>query len=70
MLEDIKNIVKDKKQLGLLDDFTFSNLSEELDPELIFVFHPDENFQIEEFSNELKNRHKLLIVSDSNYKLS
>ena len=41
LLEDIKNIVKDKKQLGLLDDFTFSNLSEELDPELIFVFHPD-----------------------------
>ncbi len=69
LLKDIQNIIGDKKRLGIIDNFSYSDAFEKQVPELVFVFHPDTNSQIQEFSNELKNRHKLIIVSDNNYKL-
>ncbi len=71
LVKDIQNIIEDKIKLGIIDNFSFSDAFEKQDPELVFVFHPnpDNNSQIEQFSNELKNRHKLIVVSDNNYKL-
>lgn len=69
LIRDIKNIIEDKTKLGILDNFSFSDAFEKQDPELVFVFHPDINSQIQEFSAELKNRHKLIVVSNNNFKL-
>lgn len=69
LIKDIKNIIDDKTKLGILDNFSFSDAFEKQDPELVFVFHPDNNSQIQQFSNELKNRHKLIVVNHNNYKL-
>lgn len=69
LIRDIKNIIEDKKKLGLLDNYTFSGNYENKDPELIFVFHPDNDSQVKEFSKILDNECKLIIVSNSNYKL-
>jgi hypothetical protein len=69
LVKDIQNIIEDKIKLGIIDNFSFSDAFEKQNPELVFVFHPDTNSQIAEFSNELKNRHKLIVVSDNNYKL-
>ncbi len=70
LIKDIKNIIEDKTKLGILDNLSFSNVLEENDPELVFVFHPDTISQIQEFSNELKNRHKLIVVNDNNFKIT
>lgn len=70
LIRDIKNIIEDKVNLGILDNFEFSDDFEKQDPELVFVFHPDNNSQIQEFSTQLNNRHKLIIVGDNNYKLN
>ncbi len=69
LIKDIKNIINDKSTLGILDNFSYSDAFEKEAPELVFVFHPDTNSQIQDFSNELKNRHKLIVVSDKDYKL-
>jgi hypothetical protein len=69
LIKDIENIVEDKIALGIIKNFNISDSYKQYDPELVFVFHPDDNSQIQEFSNELKNRYKLIIVSDNNYKL-
>ena len=69
LLKDIQNIIEDKTALGLLENLSFSYNYEKQNPELVFVFHPDNNSQIQEFSDELKNRHKLLIVKDNDFKL-
>lgn len=69
LIRDIKNIIDDKSKLGILDNFKYSQAFEDKDPELIFIFHPDSNSEIQEFSNKLKNRYKLIIVNDNNYKL-
>ena len=69
LIKDIRNIIEDKTKLGVLDNFIFSDAFEKQYPELVFVFHPDTNSQIQKFINELKNRHKLIVVSDDNYKL-
>ena len=69
LIKDIKNIINDKTTLGILNNFIYSDTIEKQDPELIFVFHPDNNSQIQRFSNELKNRHKLILVNQNNYKL-
>lgn len=69
LIRDIKNIIEDKKKLGILENFYFSDICEKQDPELVFIFHPDTDSQIKEFSTELKNRHKLIVVSYNNYKL-
>jgi len=66
---DIKNIIENKKELGILDNFDYSDDFEKQDPELVFVFHPDYNYQIENFSKELNNRYKLIVVEKDNYKL-
>jgi len=69
LIKDIKNIVADKIKLGLLHNFNISSDFGQIDPELIFVFHPENNSQIDDFSNELQNKHKLIIVDNDNYKL-
>jgi hypothetical protein len=69
LIKDIKNIINDKTTLGILKNFIYSDTIEKQDPELVFVFHPDNNSQIQQFSNELKNRHKLILVNHNNYKL-
>ena len=69
LIKDIKNIINDKTTLGILNNFIYSDTFEKQDPELVFVFHPDNNSQIQQFSNELKNRHKLILVNHNNYKL-
>lgn len=69
LIKDIKNIINDKTKLGILNNFIYSDTFEKQDPELVFVFHPDNNSQIQQFSNELKNRHKLILVNHNNYKL-
>ncbi len=69
LIKDIQNIIEDKTALGLLKDLSFSDIFETQNPELVFVFHPDSNFQIQEFSDELKNRYKLLIVKTNDFKL-
>jgi hypothetical protein len=69
LVKDIQNIIEDKTKLGIIDNFSFSDAFETQNPELVFIFHPDTNSQIQEFSNELKNRHKLIVVRDNNYKL-
>ncbi len=69
LIKDIQNIIEDKTTLGLLKDLSFSYNFEKQNPELVFVFHPDNNSQIQEFSDELKNRYKLLIVKTNDFKL-
>lgn len=69
LIKDIKNIIEDKTALGILKNFNVHDNYEQQDPELVFIFHPDNNSQIQEFANELKHGHKLIIVSDNNYKL-
>jgi len=69
LLKDIENIIEDKTKLGILKGFNFTNSYSKQDPELVFVFHPDNNSQIQDFSAELKDRHKLIIVNVNNYKL-
>lgn len=63
--QDIKNIIDDKNILGILNYSYDSEVFEKSDPELVFVFHPDKDSEIIEFSKELNNRHKLIIVTDS-----
>lgn len=69
LIKDIKNIIENKTELGILHNFSYSDSFEKQDPELVFVFHPDTISQIQKFSNELNNRYKLIIVNDNNYKL-
>jgi len=69
LLQDIKNIIEDKTRLGILNGLNYSDSYSHQDPELVFVFHPDNNAQIKEFSDELKNKHKLIVVNADNYKL-
>lgn len=69
LYQDIKNIIQDKTKLGILNGFNLFDSFSHIDPELVFVFHPDNDSQINEFSTELRNRHKLIIVNEDNYKL-
>ena len=69
LIKDIKNIIEDKTALGILNNFSIYDNYEQQDPELVFIFHPDSNSQIQEFANELKGGHELKIVKDNNYKL-
>lgn len=69
LIKDIKNIIEDKTKLGILDNVSIPENLEDNDPELVFVFQPDSNTQIQEFSTILRNRHKLIVVSGNNYKL-
>lgn len=69
LIKDINNIIEGKTSLGILKNFNIHDNYEQQDPELVFIFHPDKNSQIQEFANKLKYGHKLIIVSDNNYKL-
>lgn len=69
LIKDIKNIVEDKRKLGLLNNYELPESLGQSDPELVFVFHPENNSQITDFTRELKNRHKLIIVNNIDYKL-
>ena len=69
LLEDVKNIIEDKTELGILKGLNFAESYSKQDPELVFVFHPNNDSQIQDFSNELGNRNTLIVVNDSNYKL-
>lgn len=69
LFQDINNIVDDKVKLGLISNFKLSKNFTQNDPELIFVFHPENKFEINDFKRELKSRNKLIFVSDNDYKL-
>lgn len=69
LIRDIKNIISDKTELGILNNYSLPENFGEQEPELVFVFHPDNPSQVQRFTDELKGRHSLIIVSDSNYKL-
>lgn len=69
LIKDIRNIIEDKIKLGLIQNFNFSEKFAQSDPELIFVFHPDDNAQATEFTNKLRDRHQLIIVGNNDYKL-
>lgn len=66
---DIRNIVADKIKLGVLKNFDIPHNLDQHNPELVFVFHPDNYSQIADFSKELQNRHKLIIVDNNDSKL-
>ena len=66
---DIRNIVEDKRKLGLIQNFDIPGNLGQTAPELVFVFHPDNTSQILTFEKELSNRHKLLIVNNKDYRL-
>jgi hypothetical protein len=69
LFNDVKNIIGDKIQLGLIKDTQILNkISKEI-PELIFVFHPNSISEITQFEDELKKSKELIIVSNSDYKL-
>lgn len=74
--ENIVNIVKDKKELGLLDytlpsDFSVNKV------EFIFIFEPDNNTDIEQYNHIFdrentsahKNHYRTIFVSKEDYKL-
>jgi hypothetical protein len=69
LLQDIKNVISDKTELGILSDFDKPNNLGEATPELIFIFHPDNPSEIKDFEKELNKRCKLVCVSDIDYKL-
>ena len=69
LIRDIRNIVSDKVSLGLITNFELPEKLSDSEPEHIFVFHPDNNGQIENFEQELRGRSKLILVSDGDYKL-
>ena len=69
LFQDIKNIIEDKTRLGVLNGLSPLDSFSQKDPDLVFVFHPDNNSQIQDFSAALKNRYKLMIVNKDNYKL-
>lgn len=69
---DIKNIISDKTDLGILKNFSYNADFEKHNPELILVFHPEpsnQTAQIQRLQQDLNRRCKLLIVSNNNYKL-
>ena len=70
LVRDIKNIIEDKIKLGILKNFEIPSDLGQLDPELVFVFHPDKDSEITDFKRELQDRHKLIIVNNDNYKLT
>lgn len=69
LLRDIENIISDKRELGILSDFEKPINLSEVAPELIFIFHPDNPSEIEDFEKQLNKRCKLVCVSDVDYKL-
>jgi len=69
LINDIRNIVEDKRKLGLIHNFDIPGNLGQSAPELVFVFHPDNNSQITNFEKELNNRHKLIIVNSKDYRL-
>lgn len=69
LFKDIHNIIEDKTRLGLLKDFTLDDVNFDLDPEFVFIFHPDEVSEVGSFKKLLSDRHKLIIVNEDDYKL-
>lgn len=67
LLTDIKNIIEDKTQLGLLINYTFSVDLAKKDPELVFIFHPDNNQQC--IKSILKGKYHDIRIKGTNYKL-
>ncbi len=70
LFQDVENIILDKQKLGLLSDFKIPRNLRKHIPGLIFVFHPDNDSEIQRFKIELKNRTRLILVSNNNYKLN
>jgi len=53
----------------LLSDFEKPLNIEISETDLIFVFHPDDDSEVDDFKNKLKNRNQLILVSNNDYKL-
>lgn len=78
LLIDVKNVVSDKKKLGLIDNFDMlANFSED-DIELIFVFEPVA-YDMDDYSKIYKKEHQrsgskrdyqTIYVSKNNFKLT
>jgi hypothetical protein len=69
LVRDIRNIVSEKLALGLISNYNLPNELLYNQPEHIFVFHPENTYEIEIFKRELQGRKKLILVSDDNYTL-
>ncbi len=73
LIKDIENIINDKKTMGLIENFDVPKNLGIQDPELIFVFHPDNASEKEQFYSKLfkqEKYYKLIIVNNNNYKLN
>jgi len=72
LMKDVENIIQDKTKLSLLENINFLNAFNEKDPDLVFIFHPEKDSEIEIFSSKLKNQKysKFMLVNGDNYKLN
>lgn len=69
LYQDVKNIISDKIKLGLITNFDVPIGISKHEPELVFIFQPDHEVEVFEFESILEGRHKLIVVSDNDFKL-
>lgn len=78
LIADIKNIVNDKKKLGLINNFELPDTLSIVDIDLIFVFQPllvsdkdvySKIYEDEHRKSKSLRKFKTIYVSESNYKL-
>ena len=70
LLEDIKYIIQDKTELGLITNYCLPDNIHNYETELVFVFHPENPSQVDIVKKEIKDRYKIILIeNDGNYKL-
>lgn len=69
LVQDIKNIIKDKTELELLKDITIPDDLEAFEVDFIFLFHPNNDNEVDDLKSILDNRYRLILIRDDNYKL-
>jgi hypothetical protein len=69
ILADIKSMVKDKIDLGLIEEVTISDELAENDPELVLIFHPENMSEIDSFRKFVPRKYEVVIVDERDYSL-
>lgn len=69
LMKDIQNIIEDKSKLGILKNISIPNDLDKFEIEFVFLFHPNNNIEIDLLQSLLDNRYGLILISDDNYKL-
>ena len=69
LIQDIKNIIEDKSTLGILKNIASPNDLDKFEIEFVFLFHPNNNKEIELLQSLLGSRYELILIDDDNYKL-